>query len=119
MGINLEEYDCRLSTYDGKPIKNWLPDEIKEKFWTENQWLDKGMVLKKNAEAIEMHSHVNGMKLYKYYFETEVEPLTDEIEKCANCVYRYAEEGRCPVMGEFVSPKGHCSEWQGSRVGIG
>ena len=99
------------SMYDGKPIKNKLPDEIKDRFLTEKQWIDEGKQLKEDAKFIEMHPNAMNKKLCKYYIDEEVEPLSEDKEICANCSLRTAEFGRCPVAGSFVSGTGHCSEW--------
>lgn len=103
----------RTSDYDGKPIKNKLPEELKSRFRTEKQWLDEGKQIKENARFVEMHPNAMNKKLCKYYLDEEVEPLSADTEICANCIWRYAEEGRCPVAGTFVSSSGHCFEWQG------
>ena len=100
------------SDYDGKPIKNKLPEDLKCRFRTEKQWLDEGKQIKENARFVEMHPNAMNKKLCKYYLDEEVEPLSADKEICANCVLRNVEEGRCPVMGSFVSSSGHCSEWQ-------
>lgn len=120
-GIGLEEgrrmditalLNVRISDYDGKPIKNKLPEELKSRFLTEKQWLDEGMQLKEGARFVEMHPNAMNKKLCKYYMDEEVEPLSADREMCATCSLRYADEGRCPVMGSHVSASGHCSEWQ-------
>lgn len=107
----IELLNVRCSDYDGKPIKNKLPEGLGKRFLTEKQWLDKGMQLKEGAWCVEMHPSVPTIKLFKYYLDTEVESLRDDIEICATCLLRYSEEGRCPVAGSYVSASGHCSEW--------
>ncbi len=104
--------NVRVSEYDGKPIKNKLPEELKSKFLTEKQWIDEGKQIKEDAEYIEMHPNAMNKKLCKYYFVDDVEPLSSDKEICANCSLRYVESGRCPVAGQFVSGTGHCSEWE-------
>ncbi len=103
--------NVRCSDYDGKPIKNKLPNELKEYFKTENQWLDIGMSIKENAIYVDMHPNSMNKKLCKYYYHTDVEPISADVEVCATCSLRQLEEGRCPVAGGFVSPKHRCSEW--------
>lgn len=44
-----------LSSYDGLPVKNHLPVELRERFKTENQWLESGYVLVAGAVGLEMH----------------------------------------------------------------
>lgn len=96
---------------DGKLIKNKLPEKIRDKFLTENQWLDKGMQPKKGAKPIEMHANAFSQKTFMYYFEEDVKTLSSTTRICATCRYRYMNEGECIVAGSRVSPKGSCSEW--------
>lgn len=107
--------NVRRSDYDGKPIKNKLPDEIRYRFKTEKQWIDEGKQLRENARYIEMHPNAMNKKLCKYYLDEEVETLSLDKKICANCKLRRAEAGRCVVMGTFVSGTSHCSEWIGSE----
>lgn len=103
--------NVRCSDYDGKPIKNKLPDELKERFKTEKQWIDEGKRVTSNARFVEMHPNAMNKKLCKYYLDEEVEDLPYDVKICATCSLRHAEEGRCPVAGTFVSGDGHCNEW--------
>ena len=110
--LQIEGYDItRLSDYDGLPIKNKLPIELREKFKTKNQWLEEGMQVKEDAKFYEMHPNAMNKKLCEYFLDTEVKPLDGNLEICANCRFRRLDEGRCPVAGDFVSLRGHCSEW--------
>ena len=44
--MRIEGFDVTyLSSYDGLPVKNHLPVELRERFKTENQWLESGYVL--------------------------------------------------------------------------
>lgn len=111
--MNIEELLTNVTTsmYDGKPIKNKLPEELKSRFLTEKQWIDEGKQIKENAKFVEMHPNSMNKKLCKYYFDEEVEPLSADAKICANCSLRTSEYGRCPVAGSFVSGVGYCSEW--------
>ena len=41
--MRIEGFDVTyLSSYDGLPVKNHLPVELRERFKTENQWLGAG-----------------------------------------------------------------------------
>ena len=41
--MRIEGFDVTyLSSYDGLPVKNHLPVELRERFKTENQWLESG-----------------------------------------------------------------------------
>lgn len=107
----IELLNVRCSDYDGKPIKNKLPEEFKDRFKTEKQWLDEGKQLKADARFVEMHPNAMNKKLCKYYLDEDLEDVSPNREICVNCGLRYAEQGRCPVMGGFVSADGRCSEW--------
>lgn len=99
-----------LSEYDGKPVKNHLPAELKERLWTKNQWLEKGYIVKEGMAGYEMHSNMMGKKLFTYFLDNQVEKIDDKEELCATC--RIRENRFCVVMGDYVSMTGHCSEWQ-------
>ena len=62
-----------LSSYDGLPVKNHLPVELKERFKTENQWLESGYVLVAGAVGLEMHPTAVSRTLCTYYLDTQVE----------------------------------------------
>lgn len=61
-----------LSSYDGLPVKNHLPVELRERFKTENQWLESGYVLVAGAVGLEMHPTAVSRTLCTYYFDTQV-----------------------------------------------
>ena len=103
--------NVRVADRTGKPIKNKLPEELQNKFFTEKQWADKGYQIKEGAEGYEMHQNAMYYNLKTYYYIDDVEPLSHDKEICANCAFRYMEQGRCIVMGEFKSGTHHCSEW--------
>ena len=65
--IDLLNASC--SDYDGKPIKNKLPEEIKNRFKTEKQWLDEGKQIKESARFVEMHPNAMYKRLCKYYLD--------------------------------------------------
>ena len=72
----IKEYtnlNIRCSDYDGKPIKNKLPTEIKERFKTAKQWPYEGKQVKENAKFVEMHPNATNNRLCRYYFDTEIE----------------------------------------------
>lgn len=62
-----------LSSYDGLPVKNHLPVELRERFKTENQWLESGYVLVAGAVGLEMHPTAVSRTLCTYYLDTQVE----------------------------------------------
>jgi hypothetical protein len=72
---DLYEHLDLLSEYDNKPVKSRLNSELKEKFLTEKQWLEKGFKLKENAFIYEMHPSSLNKKLCAYYYVDDVEPL--------------------------------------------
>lgn len=102
-----------LSSYDGLPVKNHLPAELKERFRTENQWLEDGYVLMSGVEGMEMHPNAMSRQLYTYYLDSQVmkrEEYDRESEICATCKWR--EDRYCPFAGGYVSMKHSCSEWE-------
>lgn len=114
-GIELPEH-C-LSEWDKLPVKNHLPEELKNRFKTENQWLEAGFELNENATSIAMHPSWLNKKLCMYYSEKDVKKLNVTSEICVNCIFFKTERraaGNCIVAGCFVSPSHHCSEWQKS-----
>lgn len=66
---------CCASEWDGLPIKNKLPEELKARLKTEEQWFDNGYVLKENAAPYEMHPSVLAKRTCVYYLDTDVEPM--------------------------------------------
>lgn len=111
----LENLHC-LSGYDGKIVKNHLPKEIKEKFYTKNQWLEKGCVPKESAIGIEMHPASMNKKLCCYYLDSDVEPVPDSLEICAACSwYGQGDYGKlnryCIIFGGYPGANHHCSEF--------
>ena len=60
-------------SYDGLPVKNHLPVELRERFKTENQWLESGYVLVVGAVGLEMHPTAVSRTLCTYYLDTQVE----------------------------------------------
>ena len=106
---NIEVF--RFSEWDGLPIKNHLPDELKERMKTENQWLEYGYVIKVDAPAYEMHPSVMAKKTFVYYLDKDVEAITGE-NTPKNCLTCSMREGRfCAIAGDYVSSKNCCSEW--------
>lgn len=101
-----------LSSYDGLPVKNHLPAELKDRFKTENQWLESGYNLVVGAVGREMYPNAINKKLCVYYLDSQVLHYS-EFDKdsriCATC--RIREDRYCPVAGEYVSMKHSCSEW--------
>ena len=64
--MRIEGFDVTyLSSYDGLPVKNHLPVELRERFKTENQWLESGY--------LEMHPTAVSRTLCTYYLDTQVE----------------------------------------------
>lgn len=108
MKIEGIEITC-LSEYDGKPVKNHLPEVLKNRFMTENQWLEQGYSIKKNEQGYEMHSNMMGKKLFTYYLDNQVEKISEDEEVCATCKLR--SNRYCMVMNDYVKMNGHCSEW--------
>lgn len=62
----------RLSEWDGLPIKNKLPEALKTRLKTEEQWFDDGFVLKEDVVSYEMHPSVLSKKTCLYYLDTDV-----------------------------------------------
>ena len=72
--MRIEGFDVTyLSSYDGLPVKNHLPVELRERFKTENQWLESGYVLVAGAVGLEMHPTAVSRTLCTYYLDTQVE----------------------------------------------
>ena len=66
--MRIEGFDVTyLSSYDGLPVKNHLPVELRERFKTENQWLESGYVLVAGAVGLEMHPTAVSRTLCTYY----------------------------------------------------
>lgn len=103
-------YEVAVSEYDGKPIKNKLPEELRNKFMTKKQWLEEEKTLKEGAIEYQMHPNAMNKKLCVYYFEGDTVPLSDAVKICANCSIRGTSR-YCVVAGDFVNMEGHCSEW--------
>lgn len=59
--------DVVCSDYDGLPIKNRLPDELRNAFKTRKQWLELGRVPSGTATAVPMHPNSMNKKLIDYY----------------------------------------------------
>ena len=98
-----------LSEYDGKPVKNKLPAELKERLLTRNQWLEEGFMVKEGEEGYEMHSNMMGKKTFTYFLDSQVEKIRADEEICATCSLR--TNRYCLVMGDYVNMEGRCSEW--------
>lgn len=105
---DLSMLDC-LSEYDGKIVKNHLPEEVKNRFLTKNQWLEKGFVPKENAVAIAMHPSWMSKILCEYYLDSDVEPVSDSLECCGTC--KIYKNRFCIISGEHVSVNNRCSEY--------
>lgn len=67
-----------LSSYDGLPVKNHLPAELRDRFKTENQWLESGYRLAADVVGIEMHPSAMSKRLYTYYLDTQVVSYGEE-----------------------------------------
>lgn len=71
--MKIEGYEVfYFSAYDGLPVKNHLPEEIKDRFRTENQWLESGYRLVAGAVGREMHPSTMSKRLYTYYLDDQV-----------------------------------------------
>lgn len=115
---NLSSLHCS-SEYDGKIVKNHLPEEIKKKFYTKNQWLEKGFIPKENAIGYEMHPTRMNKKLCCYYLDSDVEAVSDSLEICAACRWYgqgdYGKHNRyCIIFGGYPGANHHCSEFDKS-----
>lgn len=109
----LHGVDVRVSNYDGMPIKNKLPDDLRESFLTRRQWLAKGYVPSDWATAIAMHPNAMNKKLVEYFHEDDVTPLSraDVPRSCLTCKWR--ERSRlCYRAGGYVGERNCCSEWE-------
>ena len=102
------EITC-LSHYDGLPIKNKLPEELKERLKTENQWLEMQLKVKQNECGYEMHPNANFKKTCIYYLDSQVTKLAGDEKCCATCAIRILRF--CPVAGVHISMSHYCSEW--------
>lgn len=101
----------RFSDFDGLPIKNHLPESLRERMKTENQWLESGYFLKPGATKYEMHPSVLSKRLCSYYLDTDVEK-PDPANVPKNCMTCRIRDGRyCCVAGDYISAKHCCSEW--------
>jgi len=100
-----------LSSWDGLPVKNHLPPELCARMKTENQWLEAGYILKKDATKYEMHPSALAKRLFTYYLDIDTEKVmrSNAPKNCMTCSIR---RGRfCDVAGDYVSSKNGCSEW--------
>lgn len=100
-----------FSEWDGLPIKNKLPEELKCRLKTEIQWIEEGFVVKSTSMVYEMHPSVMAKRTFKYYLDKDVEPITadNNFKSCLTCGIR---SGRfCEVAGDWVGLKNCCSEW--------
>lgn len=106
-GIKVE----RFSEYDGLPIKNKLPEELRERLKTRKQWMEEGYRVKEDAEGYEMHASVPAKKSFMYFLDDDVTKMTPDNmpENCSTCSLR--SKGYCIVMADFVGAEGRCSEW--------
>lgn len=106
-----------LSDWDGLPVKNHLPEELRERMKTENQWLEAGFLLKCGATKYEMHPSVLSKRLCTYYLDSDVKKL-DAASAPRNCMTCSIRNGRyCIVAGDYVSAKNCCSEWDPGKTG--
>lgn len=105
--INNSKY---LSEYDGKIVKTRLPENLKLRFLTKNQWLEKGFVPKENAVIYEMHPASLNKKTCNYYFDEDIEPCSKELKCCATC--KTYKNKYCVIAGEYVSVNSKCSEYE-------
>ena len=105
---DLSMLDC-LSEYDNKIVKNHLPEEIKNRFLTKKQWLEKGFIPKENAKAIEMHPSWMSKILCEYYLDSDVESVPKSLECCSTCMYY--KNRFCKVNLYHVSADSRCSEY--------
>lgn len=105
-----------ISEYDGKPVKNHLPVEIKERLLTKNQWLAKGYQPKQDATIYAMHPTYMSKILCDYYLDTDVEPIPDDLECCATCKYRNKRTSYCIWVGDYVSVTASCSEYEKDTI---
>ena len=72
--MRIEGFDVTyLSSYDGLPVKNHLPVELRERFKTENQWLESGEMFMNCSVRLEMHPTAVSRTLCTYYLDTQVE----------------------------------------------
>ena len=112
-GIEITTY----SAYDGMPIKNEVPQELRERLKTRNQWFELGFVPKTDAVAYDFHPNDQHKLLRSYYLDTDVisskDPSAPTPKICKYCEYRYYKW--CPIAGDKVPDTHHCSEWEEKR----
>ena len=101
-----------LSEYDKKPVKSRLNEELKEKFLTANQWLEKGFKPKENSFIYEMHPSSLNKKLCEYFYIDDVEPVF--LETCAFCCYY--KNRFCTINCYHVSVNNKCSEFEKRKL---
>lgn len=99
----------RLSDWDNQPIKNKLPAELKERMFTENQWLERKRKVKEGATGYDMHPNAMHKKLCTYYLREDTEPIPDDEECCATCTIRINRY--CPIKEEHMSMTTKCENW--------
>lgn len=101
-----------LSEWDGLPVKNHLPSELKERMKTENQWLEAGYVVKAQATAYELHPSALAKRTCTYYLDEDVEAIhTDNAPRnCMTCSIRSGHY--CPVASDYVGSSYCCSEYE-------
>lgn len=114
----IENYEVKDSEMEnGYPFKNKLPEEIKNRLLTKNQWLEMALTPKAEAKAYKMYANRTGHSpLYDYYLDTDVEPLPNDAEVCATCEIRCGKF--CDIAGEYINMTGHCSEWTKTKKEI-
>lgn len=108
MTINGVEVTC-FSEFDGKPIKNKLPEKIKNKMKTEKQWREEGFRVIQDEKGYEMHPTEYQKKLYTYFFYMQVEDLGEVDLVCETCHLRQGKF--CPVIKDYIDFDEICSEW--------
>lgn len=106
--IDLKEYDVRVSQVDNVPIKNSLPDSIRDYFKTEKQWLEYGKKIKEGSVPYVMHPSVAHRQTSSYYLKEQTYDTPDEC--CATCTYR-GPGRKCIVAGGYVNLSARCSEY--------
>lgn len=106
-GISVE-----CSGYDGLPIKNHLPPELRDAFRTRRQWLEGGFVPRDAATAVPMHPNAMNKKLVDYFYADDVEiPAGDVPRNCLTCRIRGGNRF-CVIAGGFVGEANRCSEYE-------
>jgi len=109
----------RFSEYDGFPIKNKLPLEVRERLKTRKQWedYDCSVRIKPDATPYWMHPSVPDKKLVDYYLDSDVEYYyTHQEYPCLACIFYPENTDKynavfCKKLEIWVRRRDTCDYW--------